>query len=62
MFLHAYMFRSAWLGFYVMLSFVSFLFLLYVDVGVICSYACMMSLAMVCLDLCVYMLFAVCYA
>ena len=32
---------------------VLFLFLLYVDVRVTCSHACMMLLAMPCLDLCV---------
>ena len=38
---------------YAVFSYVLFLFLLYVDVRVTCSHACMMSLAMPCLDLCV---------
>ena len=37
-------------------SFVSFLFLLYIDVRVICSHACLMLLAMLCSDLCVCVL------
>ena len=37
--LHAYMFRSTCLGFYAMLSFVLFLFLLYFDVRAMCSHA-----------------------
>ena len=46
--LHAYMFRSTCLGFYVMLSFVSFLFLLYVDDRVICSHTCHALLGSIC--------------
>ena len=38
---------------YAMFSYALFLFLFYVDVRVICSHACMMLLAMPCLDLCV---------
>ena len=36
--LHAYLFRSTCLGFYAVLSFVSFLFLIYFDVRVMCSH------------------------
>ena len=39
---------------YVVFSYILFLFLLYVDVRVTCSHACMLLLAMPCLDLCVY--------
>jgi len=46
--LHA-MFRSMCLGFYAMLPFVSFLFLLYVDARVMCSHACRALLESMCL-------------
>ena len=42
-----------------MLSFISFPFLLYVDVRVKCSHARLMSLVMPCFDLCIYALFAI---
>ena len=51
--LHAYMFRSTCFMLYAMFSYVLCLFLFYVNVRVTCSHACMMLLAMPCLDLCV---------
>ena len=45
---------------YIMFSHALFIFLLHVDIRVICSQACMMFLAMPCLDLCVYS-FLPCY-
>ena len=50
-FLYAYMSRCTHLGFFAMLSYVLFFFLLYVDVRVIFSHACMALLAMPCLNL-----------
>ena len=46
--------RSTCFMLYAMFSHTLFLFFLYVDVRFTCSHACMMFLAMPCLDLCVY--------
>ena len=56
--LHAYMFRSTCFIPYAVFSYALFLFFLQVDVRVTCSHACMMLLAMPCLDLhvCMYIL------
>ena len=51
---HVFLSRSTCFMLYAMFSHALFLFLFYVDVRVICSHACMMLLAMPCLDLCVY--------
>ena len=42
-------------------SYVLCLFLFYIDVRVTCSYACMMLLAMPCLDLCIYVFIPMLY-
>ena len=59
--LHAYMLRSTCFMLYVMFSYALFLFLFQVDVRVTCSYACMMLLAMPCLDLCVSVFISMIY-
>ena len=60
-FLHDYMFRSTCLGFYAMFSHVLSLFFFFCSrlmIRVIFSHACIALLAMLCSDLCVYVLFA----
>ena len=58
-FLHDNMFRSTCLGFYAMFSHVLSLFFgSRLMIRVIFSHACIALLAMLCSDLCVYVLFA----
>ena len=59
--LHAYIFRSTCFMLYAMFSYALFLFFFQDDVRVRCSHACMMLLAMPCLDPCVYVFISMLY-
>ena len=62
MFLHAYMFRSTYLGVYAMFPWFCPSFCFMLMIRVMCSHARIMSMVMLCLDLCARMLFARFYA
>ena len=59
--LHAYMFRSTCFMLYAIISYALFLFMFLDDVRVTCPHACMMLLAMICLDLCVNVFISMLY-
>ena len=60
--IHAYMFRSTCLGFYAMFPLFCFSLCFVLMLGLCAHMLDIMSMVMLCLDLCVCMLFAMFYA